>query len=361
MPPTAHDSQTIRFCRSFDGVRIAFAASGDGPPLVKAPHWLTHLEYEYESPIWKPWIAELSREHSLVRMDERGCGLSDREVETLSFEAYVRDLESVVDAAGLDGPFALFGHSQGAAIAVEYAARNPQRVSHLVILGGYLRGIMHRGLPAERLAEYEALLQLVAAGWGRDDDSYRQMFSMQFIPGGTLEQIRSMSELQRTASSAANATRILRSFYAIDVSARAPRVQCPTLVLHARGDRRVPFEEGRLAASAIPGARFVPLETESHILLPNDPAYARFIEELRAFLPSGSGKSASRAFASLTPREAEILEGIARGHDNARIAADLGLSEKTVRNNVTHVFDKLGVASRSQAIVLARDHGLGKS
>jgi pimeloyl-ACP methyl ester carboxylesterase/DNA-binding CsgD family transcriptional regulator len=353
------DAQAIRFFASFDGTRIAYAVTGHGPPLVKAPHWLTHLEYEYLSPIWRPWLAQLSAEHRLLRMDARACGLSDWDVADLSFEAYVRDLETVVDSAGYTEPFALFGHSQSGATAIAYAARHPERVSHLVILSGYARGINHRGLPPERLAEYRAQVQLVEAGWGREDASYRQMFSMQFLPGGTLEQINSMSELQRKASSPANAVRIIRSFHDIDVSSEAPKVRCPTLVLHARGDRRVPFEEGRLIATLVPGARFVPLETDNHILLPPEPAYDRFFDELRAFLPS-SGGVARRAFATLTPREAEILERIARGLDNDGIAAELGLSEKTVRNNVTHIFDKLGVASRAQAIVLARDHGLGK-
>ena len=352
--------QAIRFCTSFDGTRIAYAVTGEGPPLVKAPHWLTHLEYESESPIWKPWIAELSREHRLVRMDERGCGLSDWDAAELSFEAYVKDLDAVVDAAGLDKPFALFGHSQGGAIAIEYAARHPERVSHLVLLGPYMRGVHHRGLSGENLAEYEALARLLVAGWGREDSTYRQMFARQFMPAGTPEQIHSMSELQRRASNAENAARIVRSFYDIDASRSAPQVRCPTLVAHARGDLRVPFEEGRLIASAIPGARFLPLDTESHILLPQDPAYARFFEELHDFLPGAPARSVAPAFASLTPRESQILEGIARGHDNARIAAELGLSEKTVRNNVTNIFDKLGVDSRAQAIVLARDEGLGR-
>jgi pimeloyl-ACP methyl ester carboxylesterase/DNA-binding CsgD family transcriptional regulator len=303
----------------------------------------------------------LSSEHRLLRMDSRACGLSDADGVELSFEAYVRDLEAVVDAAGFTGPFALFGHSQGAASAVEYAARHPDRVSRLVLLGGYGRGLLHRNLPPERIAEYEAQLMLVAAGWGRDDASYRQMFAMQFIPGGTLEQINSMSDVQRAASTPQNATRLIRSFFSIDVTASASRVRCPTLILHARGDRRVPFEEGRLLASLIPDARMVPLETENHILLPQEPAFAQFFSELAAFVPGSGAMAARRAFGDLTAREAEILEHIARGHDNPRIAADLGVSEKTVRNNVTRIFDKLGVQTRAEAIVLARENGLGIS
>jgi pimeloyl-ACP methyl ester carboxylesterase/DNA-binding CsgD family transcriptional regulator len=351
--------QSIRFCTSREGTRLAYAVTGSGPPLVRAPHWLTHLEYEYASLIWRPWISALSAEHRLLRMDLRACGLSDRDVADLSFEAYVSDLEAVVDAAGYTEPFALFGHSQSAAIAIAYAAAHPQRVSHLVLLGGYARGAMARGLPAARVAEYDALLKLIEVGWGSDDASYRSLFSMQFLPGGTREQIESMSELQRESCAPATAARIVNSFYRIDVRDLAPRVRCPTLVFHARNDRRVPFEEGRLVAGLIPDARFVPLETDNHILLPQETAFGEFLAGLREFLPAAPGAAGREAFASLTAREAEIVERLARGYDNARIAADLGVSEKTVRNNVTRIFDKLGVATRAEAIVRAREHGLG--
>jgi pimeloyl-ACP methyl ester carboxylesterase/DNA-binding CsgD family transcriptional regulator len=344
--------QEIRFCRSFDGTRIAYATAGEGPPLVKAPHWLTHLEYEWQSPIWRRWIASLAQGRTLVRMDERGCGLSDRGVREFSLAHYVNDLEAVIDAAGLER-FALFGHSQGGAIALEYAARHPERVSHLVLLGTYARGRLKR-LP-QRREESEAQLKLVEVGWGGDDPSYRQFFASQFMPGATLEQLRLMSELQRVSSSPEEAVRLLRSFYEIDVSESLPRISCPTLVLHARGDLRVGFEEGRSVAAAIPDARFVPLESDNHILLEHEPAFARFFAELDAFLP---GKRAS--FPVLTARESEILEHIARGLDNAQIAARLALSEKTVRNHITHIFDKIGVESRAQAIVLARERGLGR-
>ena len=348
--------QEIRFCKSFDGTRIAYAVTGEGPPLVKAQHWLTHLEYEWQSPIWRPWISALSKRHRLVRMDARGCGLSDRGLETISFETFVRDLEAVVDALGLER-FALFGHSQGGAIGIEYAVRHAERLSHFVLLGAYARGWFKRGLPPERVEELEAQLKLVETGWGREDDaSYRRMFASQFMPGATLEQLHSLSELQRVSATPRDAVRLLRAMWELDVSSSLPQVRSPTLVVHARGDLRCPFEQGRAIASTIPGARFVPLESQNHILLEHEPAFKQFFDELNAFVPGAAGER----FPALTPREGEILEHIAQGLDNAQIAARLELSQKTVRNHITRVFDKIGVESRAQAIVLARERGLGQ-
>ena len=343
--------QQIRFCRGYDGTRIAFAATGTGPPLMRAPHWLTHLEYEPQSAIWRPWLAGLSTGRTLVRMDERGCGLSDRGIEAVNFESFVRDLEAVVDAAGLER-FALLGHSQGGAIAMEYTARHPERVARLVLLGTYARGRNKRSPESSRDAE--AQLRMVEVGWGSDDSSYRQFFASQFMPGASLEQLRHMAELQRVSSTPSDAVRILRAFYDIDVSASVPKISCPTLVLHARGDLRVPFEEGRMLAATIPGAQFVALESNNHILQADEPAFTRFFEELRGFL------GGARPFRDLTAREMEILEHIAQGLDNAQIAARLELSEKTVRNHITSVFDKIGVDSRARAIVMAREQGLGQ-
>jgi pimeloyl-ACP methyl ester carboxylesterase/DNA-binding CsgD family transcriptional regulator len=348
--------QQIRFCKSFDGTRIAYAVTGEGPPLVKAPHWLTHLEYEWESPIWRPWISALSKRHRLVRMDARGCGLSDRGLEMISFEAFVRDLEAVVDALGLER-FALFGHSQGGAIGIEYAVRHAERISHFVLLGAYARGWFKRGLPPERMEELEAQLKLVETGWGREEDaSYRRMFASQFMPGATLEQLHSLSELQRVSATPRDAVRLLRAMWELDVSKSLPNVRSPTLVVHARGDLRCPFEQGR----AIPEARFVPLESQNHILLEHEPAFKQFFDELNAFVPGAPGGFERGRFPTLTPREMQILEYIAQGRDNAQIAARLDLSEKTVRNHITSIFDKLGVESRAQAIVMAREQGLGR-
>ncbi|MDB5803599.1 MAG: helix-turn-helix transcriptional regulator [Betaproteobacteria bacterium] len=351
-------NQQIRFCKSFDGTRLAYAVSGEGPALVKAPHWLTHLEYEWQSPIWRPWIDAFSRNRTFVRMDQRGCGLSTRDPAEISFEALVRDLEAMVDAAG-HARFALFGHSQGSAIAVEYAARHPERVSHLVLLGSYARGALKREPAAGRADELQAQLKLIEVGWGRDDASYRQMFSSQFIPGGTLEQLNSMSELQRHSAAPETAVRIISALFSIDVCDTAAQVQCPTLVVHARRDRRVPYEEGVRLAGLIAGAQLLPLDTDNHILLHQEPAFGQFFGALAAFLPRGAGSGAA-AFAQLTAREGEVLERIAQGLDNAQIAAHLGLSEKTVRNHITRIFDKLGVENRPQTIVRAREAGLGK-
>ena len=292
-------------------------------------------------------------------MDERGCGLSDRDVADISFEAWVRDLEAVVDAAGLDR-FALFGHSQGGAIAVEYAVRHPERVTHLVFLGAYARGSMRRDPTPQRIEELQALLKLVEIGWGRGDPRTGS-FSTGFLPGGTLEQLNSMSELQLKSATPEAAVRIMRTMFPIDVREAAARVKCPTLILHSRHDRRVPFEEGRLLAGLVPGARFVPLDTKNHILLSQEPAFRQFFEELEAFVPRAAGAGKAGAFPDLTAREADVLERIAQGLDNAQIAAHLGISEKTVRNNITRIFDKLAVETRSQAIVLARNNGFGKA
>lgn len=348
--------QTVRFCTSFDFTRLAFAVSGGGPRLAYAPHWLTHLEHDLRSPLHREWYAELSRGWTLLRFDQRGCGLSDWQVRDISFEAWVRDLECVVDAAKL-GRFALLGNSQGAAIAVEYAARHPDRVTHLVLSGGYARGRLRRDPSPQDREDAELQARLVEHGWAHRDPSYRDFFSRQFMPGASLAQLEAMSELERVSTSAANAARIVRAFYGIDVQAAAQRVRCPTLVLHSRGDRRVPLEEGRRLAALVPDARFVILDSDNHILLPGEPAWRRYFEELRAFL--GAAPRPRALLAELTPREVDILERIAAGLDNAQIAAHLALSQKTVRNHITHIFDKLQVENRSRAIVLAREAGLG--
>lgn len=346
--------QKIRFCTSSDGVRLAFASVGEGAPLVKAPNWMSHLEYEWQSPIWRHWIEGLSRHRTYIRYDARGCGLSDRDPPEISFEASVRDLEAVVDAMKLDR-FALLGISQGGGTAIAYAVRYPERVSHLVLYGAQARGHLMRGRGDKAIDEALLVSKLVEIGWGTRNPAFRQVFASQFLPNASPELLHAFDELQRHSSSPRDALRIMQVVMQADVSALAPAVACPTLVLHSTKDAIIPFEEGRLLASLIPGARFVALESANHILLETEPAWRRFLDELEAFLPARGGE----AFAGLTARERELLELLARGLDNHQIAAHLELSEKTVRNTVSAVFAKLGADSRARAIVIAREAGFG--
>ena len=275
--------QEIRFCTTSDGVRIAYARTGSGPPLVKAANWLSHLEFDWQSPVWRHWLRELSRDHTLIRYDERGCGLSDWSVQEFSLEAWVRDLEAVVDALQLK-QFSLLGISQGGPIGIAYTVRHPERVSRLVLYGTYARGRSHRNLTEREHEERELMLRMIRVGWGKDHPAFRQVFTSLFIPGATREQAEWFNELQRISATPENAARMGATFDTLDVRALASRIQVPTLVLHATGELRVPFEEGRLLASLIQGARLVPLESRNHILLETEPAWSRFLQEVRGFL-----------------------------------------------------------------------------
>lgn len=353
-PRPAPPRQHIRLCTASDGARIAYAACGSGTPLIKAANWLSHLELDFMSPVWSHLMLELCSRYTLIRYDQCGCGLSDRDVADISFDAWLRDLETVVDACGI-ARFPLLGISQGASIAVAYAVKHPERVSHLVLHGGYARGRLIRARSAAECEEAEMLVRLAELGWGKHNPAFRQFFTTQFIPGGTPEQHHWFNELERLTTTPVNAARIMRVFNRIDVVDLLPQVQCPTLVLHSSGDARVPFEESRLLAGNIPGARFVPLESDNHLVLEGEPAWTRWREEVHGFLPAST--TTDPAFATLTPRERDIVELLAGGRDNAQIAARLALSEKTVRNHITSIFSKLEVENRAQAIVLARRAG----
>jgi pimeloyl-ACP methyl ester carboxylesterase/DNA-binding CsgD family transcriptional regulator len=350
--------QQIRFCTSHDGVSLAYAKTGRGTPIVKAATWLSHLEFDWESPVWCHTLNALSADHTLLRYDERGCGLSDWDVADLSFEARLRDLETVIDAAGVER-FALLGIYQGASIAVAYAARHPGRVSHLILQGGYARGRMKRANTVALREEAETMVKLAELGWGQDNPAFRQFFTTQFIPDGTPAQQRWFNELGRIATSPDNAARFMRAFNDIDVTDLLLKIACPALVLHSTRDARVPFAEGRLMAGLIPDARFVPIESNNHLLLDSEPGWQRWLEEFRAFLPVVA--PADPAFATLTPRELELTELIAQGRDNAQAAAVFDVREKTVRNCITSIFAKLEVQTRAQAIVLARQAGFGQA
>jgi pimeloyl-ACP methyl ester carboxylesterase/DNA-binding CsgD family transcriptional regulator len=350
--------QHIRMCRAGDGVRIAVASSGKGPPLVRAAHWLSHVEFDARSPVWAHWLRELSRDHCYIRHDQRGCGLSDWRPPSFGFENWVGDLEAVADTLGLKR-FALFGMSQGGAVAIAYAARHPERVSHLVLLGAYAQGRLRRAATAAQREEAEILLKLIRFGWGRDNPAFRQLFTSLFIPGGSKEQQQWFNDLERISATPDNAAAIIETSYRIDVEALAETLRVPTLVCHARHDARVPFEEGRRLAALIPTARFLPLDSHNHVLLEDEPAWPQFLSELRAFLGvpelRSQMPSLRLAAAGLTPSEVEVARLIGEGLGNGAIAAALRKSEKTVRNQVSAVFSKLGVKTRAEAVVLARD------
>ena len=275
--------QEIRFCSTADGVQLAYSSIGSGPLLVKTGNWMTHLEYDLESPIWRHLWTELSREHTLIRYDARGNGLSDWDFDEISFDTFVSDLETVVDAAKIDR-FALLGISQGCAVSIAYAVRHPARVSRLVLYGGFAQGSGRRPQTESQKEGAAAMLTLMRLGWGQDDPTFRQMFTSQFAPEATKEQADWFNELQKKATSPENAVRYMNATAKIDVTHLLPQVKAPTLVLHARDDARVSFDLGRRMAAGIPGARLVPLQSKNHLILEDEPAFNRFLEEVRLFL-----------------------------------------------------------------------------
>ena len=353
----SQQTQQIRFCRSLDGVRIAYAISGSGPPLVRAAHWVGHLNLDWQNPVWRHWLSMFSDQRTLINYDARGCGLSDREVE-FTLDKHVEDLEAVIDAAGVK-QFALFGMAGGGIIAVTYAARHPERVTHLVLHGVPATSKLARGDLDHGNTEMKAF----EFGWAKENPAFRQLFTSQLLPGATAEQFHAFNDLIRVTTSPGNAARILRVFYELTLREIAPSVRCPTLVTHVRRDGRVPFDQGRELASLIPDARFVPLESQNHVLLEAEPAWQRFVEEFNRFLPSSTNHPTDPIVPlidELTERERQVLELVARGLNNQTIGRQLEIAEKTVRNHVTILFSKLGVSSRAQAIVLARDAGYGR-
>jgi pimeloyl-ACP methyl ester carboxylesterase/DNA-binding CsgD family transcriptional regulator len=355
MSTPARLRQHVRYLTASDGVRLAWAEAGSGPPLVKAANWLTHLEYEWQSPIWRHWIQFFSSHTRFVRYDERGCGMSGWHGGGLNVEQWIADLDAVIDAAAPAEPVTLLGISQGGAACMGYAIRHPERVARLILYGAYARGALRRGTPTTRNA-YQAMIDLARASWGHDNPTFRQVFTSRFIPGGTQEQLNWFNDLCVKTTPAEIAALVLESRGVMDISALLQDVRVPTLVLHARGDNVVPIEEGRLLAGAIPGAEFVEVDSRNHILLEQEPAWQRFQEAVLAFLATGAPVGDS-VFAALSTRERQVLALIADGLSNTEIADRLSISEKTVRNHASNIFDKLGVWSRAQAIVFARDHG----
>ncbi len=353
--------QNIRFCTTSDGVKLAYAVSGEGPPLVMSATWLSHLERQWRSASWQPWLEAFSCGRELLRYDARGCGLSDWKADDLSFEAWVHDFECVIEAASFRR-FDLLAKCWGGPIAIEYAARHPERVNRLILFGTNALGRLRWNDRPSEIERAKVLLDLMRLGWGQENHAFLQVWASYFQPSATFDCLRAWRDAQCTATSAATAVRLMRNGWNVDVTEAARRIRCPVLVLHGERDVVVPIEQGRLLASLIPNCRFVQLDSENHMPLGDEPAWSRLVAEAEAFLnepPKHLRPRKTLPLNELTPRERAVLEGIAEGLDNTEIAALLGLSKKTVRNHITRVFGKIGVEHRYQAIVQAREAGLG--
>lgn len=328
---------------------------------------MSHLEYDWNSPVWQPWLENWARFHTFYRYDPRGCGLSDWDISDFSFEALVRDLETVVDAARLE-QFDLFSMSQGGCVSMAYAARHPDRVSRLVIYGGYLQGSLSGHPTPEQLERAEFQLKLLELSWGNENPAYRQVFTTSLIPEGTPEQFTWFNNLQFVSTSPANAMEVQRAFNYVDVREAAKSIQVPTMVIQSKHDAAVPFEDGRQTAAHIPGARFTILDSRNHVLMQTEPAWGYFWQEFYRFLgvdaethPQTDASQEDKLWLELSVREREVLCLLAEGQNNLEISKNLVLSEKTVRNYVSNVYEKLHIASRGEAIVLARKVGLVKN
>ena len=346
----------IRFAHVASGARIAWAAQGRGPPLLRAAHWMTHVEHDPRSPVWQPWLSRLGRDFRVLRYDERGCGLSGPDEEPLGLDTAVEEIEAVADDAGL-GRFALLGISGGAAPAIAYAVRHPDRVSHLVLLGSYACGQLAGEPSADQRAWVEATARLIELGWGRAGAPVQQFFTSTLIPAGTPEQVRALNEQQRLSCGPARAAALLQARVRLDVRTLLPQVRCPTLVMHAEHDATVSPESGRAVAAGIPGARFLSLPSRNHIPLGGEPAFEQFCAAVAGFVRAAS--PAGDPTQPFTPGERELLSLVAAGRDNPQIGATLGLADKTVRNRLSRLYTRLGVEGRPQAVVRARELGFG--
>jgi len=332
--------QEIRFCVASDGVRLAYAVHGTGPPLVKASNWLTHLELDWESGVWRHWLRELGRTNTVIRYDLRGCGMSDRDVGDLTLERWMLDLATVAEAAGVERASVL-GISGGAAVALAYAARFPERVDRVVAYGGWASGEFLR-LDDARGAAFTSVMR---AGWAVPNPAFRRLFTMHFLPDGSPEQMAWYDELQRRSASPEMAIRLYQALSETDATEALSRVRAPTLVLHARGDLVVPFEEARRIAAGVPSARLIPLESRNHLLLEDEPAWTAFISSVSEFV--GSGRPPVDGLPDLSRRERDVLRLVAEGLSNEEIAGRLVLSVRTVERHLSNVYVKLRVSGKA--------------
>jgi pimeloyl-ACP methyl ester carboxylesterase/DNA-binding CsgD family transcriptional regulator len=351
--------QSIRYLKTADGVQLAWATMGNGPPLIKAASWLTHLQYDLESPVWNHWLRFFATHFRLTRYDERGCGMTQWRVPDVSMPRWIEDLEAVAAASQPQGSMAVLGISQGAAASIGFAVRHPERVSHLILYGGYATGWARRG-DEEGLRRYQAIVELIRLGWGTDNVAFRQIFTSRFVPDASAGQLEWFNELCRKTTTPEVAAHLMLARSEVDVRDLLGQVRVPTLVVHAAGDTVTPIGASRELAAGIPNAEFVQLESRNHVLLEYEPAWERFKQIVLEFTGQGQPGASARGerFEMLTSRERDVLGGLISGSTNAEIAAKLHISDKTVRNIVSRIFEKLGVKSRAQAIVMARDQGI---
>ena len=352
--------QRIAFARAKDKTTIAYALSGEGPPLVRAGTWLTHVHHDWDSPFLGRWLRFMSERHTLVRYDPRGCGLSQTDVGSFTFDDWVADLEAVVDRLELQS-FPLFGMSQGAAVAVEYAVRHPQRVSHLTLYAPLVTGWRNRPSPGAQ--QWQLMEQLVVTGWGEDNMAFPSMFAHLFVPQSPPETRQWYAELQRKMASKEVASRFMKVLAELSMFKRLKEIRVPTLVIQIAHDQVVDPRSAPGIAGEIPGSEFVSIESSNHILLEDEPGWQEFKNVFTRHVPGSAtparrDPAASGKIGQLSKREQDILAEIAKGLNNREIAAGLFISEKTVRNHITSIFDKLGVSSRAQAIVMAKEAGL---
>lgn len=343
-------TQRVRFCTSADGTRIAYAVHGDGPPMLVSTCWLSHLQFDWESPVWRHFLTDLGAFATVIRFDERGHGLSDWDVTDHGLDARIGDLEAVADAAGFDR-FALMAMAQGGPVAVSYAHRHPERVDRLLFYGSYATAT--HGMTAEEFDLEDAFGTMIKVGWARPDSTFRRVFTSMMVPSATEEQKRWLDDLQRVATSAGTAYTSRQQRMKADADALLGDLRVPTLVLHAVGDRMNPFEMGRDLAADIAGARLVALESENHILLADEPAWDVFVDEVRGFLAVGEGARPEPITGVLSPRELEVLRLVAGGRDNDEIASALQLSTRTVERHLQNIYAKLGVSGRSARVAAA--------
>lgn len=275
-------AQSIRFARSSDNAMIAFARSGDGPPLVRVGHWLSHLELDWRSSVWRPLIEALGRKNTLYRYDQRGTGLSSRDVDFANLDVFVDDLKAVADAAGL-GRFPIFAASQAVPVAIRFAERFPERVRGLVLYGGYAQGRAVRSLSADDVDE-DTILGLIRTGWGKADSPFISAFSSLFVPDATREQMDGFARMQIETIAPRKAALLRRTIDRFDVRHILPSIAAPTLVIHAIADAVQPVAQGRILASEIPNARYVSLDSRNHIPLPQEDSWRHMIREILSFL-----------------------------------------------------------------------------